>query len=233
MSRVLRLRVGDIVSVFDGSGREFGVRLEALDDSAVGMIFETTTPTTEASVRLTLVQSLPKGEKIDLILQKCTEIGVAEFLIAESERSVPSVPAERLAPRLERWRAIVREAAEQSGRVRVPGVDGILPFREAVERVRGAGTALIAWEREVGSALLSGLKLPAGVERVAFFVGPEGGFTEDEVSFAREAGIAPVSLGPRTLRTETAAIVGCSLIIYRPANGEIRNPKHEIRNKFE
>ena len=165
-------------------------------------------------MRLTLVQSLPKGEKIDLILQKCTEIGVTEFVIVETSRAVPRIAPDRMPGKLERWRAIVREAAEQSGRTRVPDVAGILPFKEALKRIEGRGTGIIAWEEEKGLSLTSMIPRLKGSGEVVILVGPEGGFAPEEVSAAKSAGIAPVSLGPRILRTETAAIVGSALIIY-------------------
>lgn len=212
---VLRLRPGDIVVALDGSGREFLTEIRVLDETrAVGRVLETTTPGTEPSLQLTLVQGLPKGEKTDLILQKCTEIGVAEFLIAEAARSVPRFAPGKVAGRLDRWRAIVREAAEQSGRTRLPSVDGVIPFGQALARVTNYDAAVIAWEEEKETSLLSALRRLEGANRIAYLVGPEGGFTATEVATARAEGVIPVSLGPRTLRTETAAIVGAAVIIY-------------------
>ena len=213
LRNVLRLRAGDVVSVLDGSGREFATEIEALDEKhAVGRILKIETPATEPSQRLTLVQGLPKGEKLDLILQKCTEIGVAEFLIVETARSVPRISPDRLPGRLDRWRAIVREATEQSGRTRLPVVDGVIPFIDALARVNGKGMGFIAWEEEKELPLSSLISDLAG--EAVLFIGPEGGFTADEVAAAKAEGITPVSLGPRILRAETAAIVGSALIIY-------------------
>jgi 16S rRNA (uracil1498-N3)-methyltransferase len=214
LRNVLRLGPGDVVRVFDGSGREFTVRLESLDGGAAGVVFEASTPDTEPRVRLTLVQGLPKGEKLELVLQKCTEIGVSEFLIADTARSVPRISADRFPGRLERWRSVVREAAEQSGRVRLPSVEGIVSFKQAVERVASYGSALIAWEEERGRALMDLLPELDPHQDVAILIGPEGGFTTEEVNLAVQAGITPVSLGRRILRTETAAIVAGALIIY-------------------
>jgi len=211
---VLRLRPGDAVVAFDGSGRELVAEIEALDEShALGRVLEIRTPATEPGLRLTLIQGIAKGEKLDFILQKCTEIGAAEFIIVETARSVPRIPQEKMPAKLERWRAIVREAAEQSGRARLPTVDGVIPFRRALARVRNCA-GIIAWEGERALTLSSELPRLVGADRVAYFVGPEGGFTPDEIAAARTEGIVPVSLGPRTLRTETAAVVGAALITY-------------------
>ena len=217
IKNVLRLRAGDVVNVFDGAGQEFAVSLKTIDDPATGVILQTTTPSTEPEVRLTLIQSLPKGEKIDLILQKCTEVGVSNFLFLETARSIPHVSPEKLPSRLERWRSIVKEAAEQSGRVRLPSVDWAVSFDEALKRISSIDHRLIAWECHEGSTLMSKLPEFKGAKDIALFIGPEGGFTEQEIEKARNAGVTPISLGSRILRTETAAIVGSALIIYRSA----------------
>lgn len=215
MRNVLRLHPGDMVAVFDGSGREYQTEITLLDQTqAAGKVLKSTTPDTEPRLRVTLIQGLPKGEKLELVLQKCTEIGVAEFLIVETERSVPHIPKDRLQSRLERWRSIVREAAEQSGRVRLPDVHGVIPFADALARVNKSVTNLIAWEKERDIFLSPDLPWLAGAREVSYFVGPEGGFTDEEIAKARLEGVIPVSLGPRTLRTETAAIVGAALMIY-------------------
>lgn len=208
MRSVLRLRAGERVAVFDGSGREYDVTLEMLDTPAVGRIVGESEPGTEPDVSLTLVQGLPKGEKIEFILQKCTEIGVSRFVVVETARSVPRIPPDRLPGRLERWRAIVKEAAEQSGRVKLPTVEGIQFLRTAFKECRGRG--VIAWEGERENYITSSL---AGEGEVTCFIGPEGGFADEEIEAAAESGIAAVSMGPRVLRAETAAIVASTLIL--------------------
>jgi len=216
LRNVLRLRSGDVVTALDGSGREFVTKIEALDGKlAIGKIMETRTPSTEPNTRLTLVISLPKGERLDLILQKCTEIGAAKFLIIETVRTVRRIAPDKIPAKLDRWRTIVKEAAEQCGRTRLPTVDGVISLEDALAQVK-SGTGVIAWEEEEETNLSSVLPRIKSADEITLFIGPEGGFTEEEVAAARAAGIIPVSLGPRILRTETAAIVGCTLIIYGP-----------------
>ena len=211
---VLRLRPGEIVYTLDDSGHEFMTEIQELDgEKAVGRVMEIRRPATEPKTRVTLMQAMPKGDKLDLILQKCTEIGVSEFLIIETERTLVRMPPEKMRTRQDRWRAIVREAAEQSGRTRLPAVQGVLAFHEAVARAAGS-PAVIAWEEERSICFLTALHNLGDPDRVAVLIGPEGGFTSVEVDQARESGIIPVSLGPRTLRTETAAIVSSALAIY-------------------
>jgi len=213
IANVLRLHVGDTVYVFDNSGKEYVAELAAVDGrEVVGEITQVTHPKTEARLRLTLVQGLLKGDKIELILQKCTEIGVSAFIIATTARSVPKIPEERLVPRIERWQSIVREAAEQSGRVRVPDVRGIVPLEEAFSLTDGNG--IIAWEEEKDKDISPELLQAASTESLACFIGPEGGFSDEEVRAAVHSGIKPVSLGARILRAETAAIVTSALLIY-------------------
>ncbi len=211
---VLRLRTNDNVRVFDGSGREFGVQLEEVGAVVTGSIFETVSPGTEPNRRLTLVQALPKGEKLDWILQKCTEIGVSEFIFVDTARSITKISSEKLPQRIERWKAIVKEAAEQSGRVCLPTIAGVTSFSDALARTSDRGVGFIAWEGETERLLTTELSRVQDETDITCFIGPEGGFTQGEIRAAGNAGITPVSLGPRILRTETAAIVGSGLIIY-------------------
>ena len=215
LRNVLRLQPGSRVSVFDGSGAEYLAEIASLDDrEATAVIISTSRPDTEPPLRLTLIQGIPKGEKIDLILQKCTEIGVARFLIAETERSITHIPPAKVPDRLDRWRSIVREAAEQSGRVLLPTVEGVLTFKQALTEAQTHAHALIAdpTAAEFFEIQCSMLDIRCSI---AVLIGPEGGFTPKELDSARSAGITPVSLGPRILRTETAAVVASALAVFR------------------
>ncbi|MCL6520564.1 MAG: 16S rRNA (uracil(1498)-N(3))-methyltransferase [Armatimonadetes bacterium] len=212
---VLRLRIGDLIALFDGSGREFIARIQKIEkDRVLVEILESRIPNTEPSIRLTLGLSLLKGERMDIALQKCTEIGVSEFLIVQAQRSVRRISEDKQNTKLERWRAIVREAAEQSGRTRVPSVEGPFSFENAIIRVKNQGKRFIAWEQEKEVTLRAAVQNIEKVNEVAFFTGPEGSFTVEEIDIAKKHGATTVSLGPRILRAETAAIVGSALIIY-------------------
>ncbi|MHB1459070.1 MAG: RsmE family RNA methyltransferase, partial [Armatimonadota bacterium] len=126
---VLRMRTGDAVVVFDGSGLEYAVELVSTEVECTGRIIGSKVLGTEPNVNLTLIQSLPKGEKTEWIIQKGTEVGVSRFIFMTTLRSVPSISADKLPGRLSRWWNIAKEAAEQSGRACVPEVDGILTFK--------------------------------------------------------------------------------------------------------
>jgi 16S rRNA (uracil1498-N3)-methyltransferase len=216
MRRVLRLRLGERVIAFDGQGNEFTVNLTTLrDEQASGTIESQTSLSTDPSMRLTLYQALLPRDRFELVLQKATEVGVSTFVPLSTERSL--VPAGALdAARLQRWQRIVEEAAEQSGRGGVPGVESPLSLRDALKAVQGT-PAILAWERESERSLrqaLGGLHARGELAELALFVGPEGGFSGAEVEAARATGVTTVSLGPRILRSESAAPVLAAVVLY-------------------
>jgi len=209
---VLRLRAGAHITVLDDSGWEYEVELGETGGEAIrGVVVGRSQSLGEPGIEITLYQALLKGSKFELVLQKCTELGVAAFVPITSERCV--VPGPR-GGRLSRWRSIIREAAEQSGRGRLPVLHPVRPFAEACGSA--AGPALIPWEGERVTglkAVLGGL-VAGGTRAIDLFIGPEGGFSPGEVAMARDCGIVPVSLGPRLLRAETAGLVAAAAIFY-------------------
>jgi len=214
VSRVLRLSPGDQVTLLDGSGKEYLVRLRAFSGASVeGDVESVGEGRAEPHVHITLYQGLLKGEKLEWVLQKGVELGVSTFVPVICRRSVP-LERRDWGPRTARWRRILTEAAEQCGRSRLPELRPPAAFRAACDEASTAsGLAIIAWEREetVGlSWALSGT--PS--QRVGLIVGPEGGFEEDEVAYARGLGITPVGLGRRILRAETAGLAVVAAIQY-------------------
>lgn len=206
---VLRLRPGELVVVFNGTGLEMVVRLEEVSRSVMGVVEERRPNRAEPTTSITLCFGLLKGSKTETVLQKCTEIGVDTFVPMITQRSVPSTANPE---RQRRWEAIVGEAAEQSGRGRVPDILAILPFEAALDHARRGGQLAIAWEEAAGgrvpTAQLDSLDSP-----ISLFIGPEGGFTRDEVQHAHQFGAQVITLGRRILRAETAAMVACALIL--------------------
>jgi 16S rRNA (uracil1498-N3)-methyltransferase len=211
--RVLRLRPGDRVLALDGEAWQYEVALgEVSHARVVGRVAERAAATGEPGVRLTLFQSLLRREKFEWVLQKGTEVGVAAFVPVITRRSLvrdASVTPEKLG----RWRRIIKEAAEQSGRGLLPRLLVPQPFEAAIRETRVADHALIAWEGETRHTIRDALA-GTGARQVALFVGPEGGFETDEARAAESRGAVPVTLGRRILRTETAAVVGAALILY-------------------
>ena len=192
IARVLRLGPGDEVIVLDGSGVEATIRLEAVRPIATGIVIARAQSLAEPATPVVLYMGLLKAAKLEIVLQKGTEIGLAGFVPMVTARSVAGEPS---ASRQKRFESIVREAAEQSRRGKLPFVVPPVPFAETVHSA--AGTSLLLWEEERDIHLMSA---PLEVPPINLFVGPEGGFTSEEASLASETGIQIVTLGPRILR---------------------------------
>lgn len=206
---VLRLRPGDCVVALDGAGQELLIRLDDVRLEVQGTVESRGRNQAEPDLSVVLYQGVLKAAKFEMVLQKCTEIGVAGFVPMSTSRSVPSEPG---GPKLRRYETIVREAAEQSRRGKVPLVSDPVPYVEAVRNAVTRGQVVLLWEEEHHVHLDEVPRTPPG-GRMSLFVGPEGGFTAEEVAQAREAGAHIASLGPRILRAETAAIAASALLL--------------------
>jgi 16S rRNA (uracil1498-N3)-methyltransferase len=204
LARVLRLVPGDVVLAVDGAGREFTVRMDALGDEASGTVLTTAVRGVESPLDVTLLQGVPKGDKMETIVRACTELGVAHVTPVLTERTIVRLEPSRWRERARRWQRVAREAAKQCGRAVVPGVDVPEPLPPALARDHGA-VALCLWEAAT-VPLRDALEACATPPRaVTVLIGPEGGLSRVEVEAARARGFAVVGLGPRILRTETAA----------------------------
>ena len=212
---VLRLRPGDTIVVLDDSGTEYDVTLTAVDrKETAGQVTSRHRARGEPTAEVTLFQSLLAREKFEWVLQKGTELGVAQFVPVLTERSLVRTKTIE-ENKLDRWRRILTEAAEQSHRGRIPQLEPLIPFDQAVLRLRDYDRCIIAAPSEGAVTLRDALKdITRSPASVAVMIGPEGGFTEEEVALACEKGAVRVGLGPRILRTETAAMVACALILY-------------------
>jgi len=211
--RVLRLRRGDRVLLSEGGAREYEVQLTGVSSYAVtGVVLAEREARPEPEATLVLYQSLIRANRFDLVLEKGTEIGVSRFVPVTAARSQVQGDVEPASARGERWRRIVVEAAEQSGRGRPPRVEAPVAFEEAVRQARGVKVMPSEGERSRSlGPYLRGLDHRPGT--VSLFIGPEGGFEDAELELAREAGAEIVSLGPRILRSETAGIVASALVL--------------------
>ncbi|UFS71866.1 16S rRNA (uracil(1498)-N(3))-methyltransferase [Geomonas sp. RF6] len=215
MVRVLRLKEGAEVALTDDAGRRHLGTIEAVEAKSLTVrITESDAGEEELAPRITLYQGLPKGEKLDMVLQKATELGVAEVVAFAAARSVVKLKEGREAGRLDRCEKIVQEAARQCGRRSVPAVllGGKL---EAVLRGSEHSVKLLLWEGEEVTGLRQALSATAAPESVAVVVGPEGGLTPEEVEAARRCGFIPVSLGRRILRTETAGLAVIAILQFQ------------------
>jgi len=212
--RVLRLKVGDEITVFDGSAKDYeGTIVEQGSTSVAIKIKNILSPQRESPLKVTLAQSLLKGEKMDYLIQKVTELGINEIIPFFSSRSVPLLEKKGRLKRYHRWEKIAIEASKQCGRGMIPQIEPLKDFSEMLRIVSFDSLPLILCEKE-GERLkevLKGLKEGA---RVFFIVGPEGGLSEDEVDQARKMGFLPVTLGRRILRSETASLCLLSILQY-------------------
>lgn len=210
---VLRLQPGDEIIVLDNSGVEWQIRLTSVSKNSVqGEIIAQKPAQGEPTVRLTLYQGTLKGQKFEWVLQKGTELGVSCFVPAICERSVVG-KLDAFAKKYDRWQHIIREAAEQSGRGKLPPLEAAMPLAEAVAHARSNALILMPWE-EAREGWLKETLERVKLDSVALFIGPEGGFTRGEVALAQAAGARIVTLGPRILRAETAAVATCAAILY-------------------
>lgn len=211
---VLRLGEGDELEVFDGAGGRYRARLEA--DASLRLGPRSADEPSRAPIAL--AQALAKGEKMELVIEKATELGVAQILPFASERSVVRLEGRRAEERVERWRRIAASAARQCGRADIPAVQPVGTLESVLDSASRQGARpLFLWERERERRLSRALADFDGP--VVLIVGPEGGFSDAEAELARARGAEPVSLGARVLRTETVALA--ALAVAQFLRGEL------------
>jgi 16S rRNA (uracil1498-N3)-methyltransferase len=217
--RVLRLRAGDEIVVFDGSGKEYeGIIVEEGPSSVVIRIQNIFSSKKESPLKITLAQSLLKGEKMDYLIQKATELGVKEIIPFFSSHSIPLLEKSGRLKRYHRWERIAIEASKQCGRGEVPKIEPLQEYPEMLKVASPDFLRLILWERE-GARLKEVLGELKGRRELFFIVGPEGGLSQEEVEHGKKMGFLPITLGRRILRSETASL--CLLSIFQYEWGDI------------
>jgi 16S rRNA (uracil1498-N3)-methyltransferase len=212
--KVLRLKTGDKIIVFDGSGKEYEGTIVDEDRSSVMVKIQNVfSSKRESPLEVTLAQSLLKGEKMDYLIQKATELGVKEIVPFYSSRSIPFLGKSGKLKRYHRWERIAIEASKQSGRGVVPKIEPLQDFSEMLQTASQDSLRLILWERE-GSNLKELLGRTVEKRRIFFIIGPEGGFCHEEIEEANKAGFLHITLGKRILRAETAGVCLLSIVQY-------------------
>ncbi|MDQ7092284.1 16S rRNA (uracil(1498)-N(3))-methyltransferase [Desulfosporosinus sp. PR] len=213
--RVLRLTPGDKVLGYDNSGMEYtGVILKIEDKSVTCRIISSDHPDVEAHTSVFLVAGLSKGEKMEWVIQKGTELGMQGLLPLRTQRSVMQLEGSKALDRVARWQKIASEASKQSHRVREPQIGEVCDWRDLPEKLPAGTQWLIPYEEERTQRLASALNDFDPEYPIAILIGPEGGFEAAEVVRAREElGARSVSLGPRILRAETAALAALTLVL--------------------
>ncbi|MCD7725115.1 MAG: 16S rRNA (uracil(1498)-N(3))-methyltransferase [Clostridiales bacterium] len=214
---VLRMKPGDEISVSNGiDGREYRCGIEEFTEEEVicGLRF-IKEDGVELASKIYLFQGLPKADKMELIIQKAVELGVFEVIPVSARRCVVKLDAKKAANKVARWQGIAEAAAKQSKRAMIPRVCPVMSMEEAIACAQGMEVKLIPYE--LAEDMRHTRRIIEGIEpgqRIAVFIGPEGGFEESEIQAAQAAGIEPVTLGSRILRTETAGLTVLSWLMY-------------------
>lgn len=206
---VLRMNSGDELELLDGSGKIYTVKISEISkDKIICKIISERSEDKAQKVSVTIAQCLPKAKKMDLIIQKCTELSVNKIIPTLSERSIAK------GNKLDRWKKIAKEAAEQSGRSTIPEIFPLTKFEDVLKLKKDYDLALIPWELEKETSLKKILTTDP-FNRLLITIGPEGGFSKEEVDQAIAAGFKPITLGKNILRTETAGMSILSMINYQ------------------
>lgn len=218
IKNVLRMKVGEEIAISNGcDGREYRCGIETITDTEVICTLRFVKEDgLELPAKVYLFQGLPKADKMELIIQKAVELGVYEIIPMATKRAVVKLDDKKAKAKVTRWQAIAEAAAKQSKRRVIPTVTDVMTIREAVSYAKDMDVKLIPYELADGMndtrALIDSIQ---SGQSVAVFIGPEGGFEEAEIETAEEAGIRPVTLGRRILRTETAGFTVLAWIMYR------------------
>ncbi len=216
IKNVLRMECGAKLEICDGNGCDYDCVIKALDKDAVYLQVNTSEESlVELDTKLYLFQGLPKADKMELIIQKAVELGVYAIVPTITARTIVKLDDKKEAKKLSRWQQIAESAAKQSGRAIIPEVMTPISFKEALKRVKEMDAGIIPYEKAEGMDaardLVAGLK---DKKSIGIFIGPEGGFEESEIAAAMEAGVRPMSLGRRILRTETAGLAILSILMF-------------------
>lgn len=216
IARVLRLGSGDIVTLLDGCGNLYESCIEKIDGEKVFCrILHRGQAGGEPPLRVVLVQGIAKGDRMDTIIQKGTELGAASFLPVHCQRSVVRLDSKKGAARRVRWQRIAAEATKQCRRALVPEVLEPVNWHAALDMIPPNAVVLIPWEEASGRTLKLELQTRARPDEVYLIIGPEGGLERQEVVQACQRGALPVTMGPRILRTETAGPAAIAMILFQ------------------
>ena len=215
IARSLRMAVGDEITVCNGEGLEYECHLTKIrDDECVCEIASCREGGGESPLDVTLFMAYPKGDKLEVVIQKAVELGASTVIPFESSRCIKRPSSEKAEKQNARLTRIAEEAAKQCGRAKLPRVLQPLSYKDAIKEAKKSDLALFCYEGEGALSLKKALALGASAKSVSVVVGSEGGFSPDEAEAARELGLTLVNLGPRILRCETAPSYALSAISY-------------------
>ena len=217
IKNVLRMRVGEEVTINDGNNQSYLCKIRTFEDEQVVLdIIESKTTDSELPSKIYLFQGLPKQDKMELIVQKAVELGAYQVIPVATKRAVVKLDEKKAAKKVTRWQQIAESAAKQAGRGYIPEVHEVMNYREALEYAKSLDVVLIPYELAEGmretKEILASIKKG---DSIGVFIGPEGGFEREEVEKAIEMGAKVITLGKRILRTETAGFTTLSVLMFQ------------------
>jgi len=212
----LRLKPGDRIGLFDGTGKQYEAKISSLSSAKVEVsVLGSSDPGVESPLELVVAQSFLKEGKMDDLVRKLTELGISKWIPFISDRSVPRPDDKRILARTKRWEKIAKEAAKQCKRVKITGIGKTVSFEEVIALEKEFDLKIVFWENEKNLLDPKSLAAEHGdLKKVLVMFGPEGGFTVNEIEKAKESGFITVSIGPRILKAETAAVCACALMQF-------------------
>ncbi|WP_058485394.1 16S rRNA (uracil(1498)-N(3))-methyltransferase [Defluviitalea phaphyphila] len=215
ISKVLRLKNNDKIIICNGQGTDYECIIKNINkEEIVTEIISSRSSSGEPKVKITLFQGVTKSDKMNIVIQKCVEMGIYKIVPVITDRTIVKIENEKKEKsKLLRWQKISEAAAKQSQRGIIPNITEIITFSEAIKEAKKIDFKVIAYEKEKINHLKDIFKKFEGRD-IAIFIGPEGGFTEEEISLAKENNIIPITLGKRILRTETAGLFLLSIMMY-------------------
>ena len=213
---VLRMAIGEELTVSDGHGTDYFCKISDVEKDRIFLdIVDSWHSFVELPVKIYLFQGLPKADKMEWIIQKAVELGVYEIVPVMTKRTVVKLDEKKELKKQARWQSIAESAAKQAGRALIPAVTGCIPFEKALRMCNGLDAALIPYEKAEGmQSARDMVRSLHGRHSIGIFIGPEGGFEESEIEAAKEAGVRPMTLGRRILRTETAGLTMLSILMF-------------------
>ncbi len=216
IKNVLRMRAGEEISVSDGAGKDYFGKIRSIDRDCVLIDIENSWDSyVELPAEITLFQGLPKADKMELIIQKAVELGACAIVPVITKRTIVRWDEKKQDKKLARWQGIAESAAKQSGRGIIPKVTAPVSFSAALAQAGFMEAAVIPYEKAEGmEAAREKVRSMRGKKSIGVFIGPEGGFDTDEIEAAIKAGVCPITLGRRILRTETAGLTALSILMF-------------------
>jgi 16S rRNA (uracil1498-N3)-methyltransferase len=213
---VLRMKKGESLILFDGAGWEYEAAIKTFLDDRVSIEVLKKNRIPEKAVKISLFQALPKATKMDFIVQKATELGADRIISFQSARTVPRLSQDKARGKISRWRSIAQEASRQCGRADIPEIRGIVSFEEMLACSEGQSLKIILWEEESKRNIKEILRDEkyAGANDISVVIGPEGGFSREEIERAADKGFISATMGKNILKVETAVLAILSIIQY-------------------